>query len=615
MRRILAGVRGDSGVRGDAELERLIRGATDTAYDASALPPYSAPIQFAVQRVCDKLQEHNIAAECVRGLKAKIKGDRINVAANALCMLDALMRTSTTVEFRRQVVDRLLQRVCKMGLGGSRCTAPAVADRARSVLIGWGTIFPGSADILRAATAVRGEDAVHRPLLEVEPREDAVNQAALYPGRQDDDDDQEEDVPCAQARVPDSQAVSGIVLSSASQSGALQYGHAPPACVPRQSRFYLSALRAAEREAEKVRAEQEASDRAFALAARDSTALRPPPATDCPLPATGGNIAPVSTSHATTEAGAASFADRNRAEEGDRRAAGEMSEDACKEISDVFGSLLLDAPRDEAPGEVLALVSVRASRAHVRVQQLLHSISDVPDVDVHKKRLLGLDAILTQNLAIFTSLGQHGSNAPVRPLTNARIPLVETVETGKTDHTTPPGGSPPSLMQNLHASAPSMTTDELMDLLSASAPATGPRNQQDTFERLAKVGPSDQALRSSQKTGKPFDDEVNSDEGSGACQPKSSSMFDRIVRALDAISTNLEVAEEEVRIGQDEFLEKEAKLAWLSTVSAEAKRRIKGNADQALCALALQKKVQGWRFFKELQRLGDIPVDFNAVVL
>ena len=51
MRRILAGVRGDSGVRGDAELERLIRGATDTAYDASALPPYSAPIQFAVQRM------------------------------------------------------------------------------------------------------------------------------------------------------------------------------------------------------------------------------------------------------------------------------------------------------------------------------------------------------------------------------------------------------------------------------------------------------------------------------------------------------------------------------------------------------------------------------------
>ncbi len=67
----------------------------------------------------------------------------------------------------------------------------------------------------------------------------------------------------------------------------------------------------------------------------------------------------------------------------------------------MFAALVKDAPPAEKPGEVLALVSVRASEAHLCVQQKM-----LAEQDLEKAcELMSIHEVLTRNLDSYASLG------------------------------------------------------------------------------------------------------------------------------------------------------------------------------------------------------------------
>jgi len=78
--------------------------------------------------------------ECVKQVKARIKCEDADVAANSICLLDALV-IGTTAPLRLQVVEKVVGRLAKMATQKFNYPPP-VALCARTVLIKWAETFP-----------------------------------------------------------------------------------------------------------------------------------------------------------------------------------------------------------------------------------------------------------------------------------------------------------------------------------------------------------------------------------------------------------------------------------------------------------------------------------------
>lgn len=76
----------------------------------------------------------------MKQVKARIKCEDADVAANSICLLDALV-IGTTAPFRLQVVEKVVGRLAKMALIKFNYP-PSVALCARTVLIKWAETFP-----------------------------------------------------------------------------------------------------------------------------------------------------------------------------------------------------------------------------------------------------------------------------------------------------------------------------------------------------------------------------------------------------------------------------------------------------------------------------------------
>ncbi len=89
----------------------------------------------------------------MKQVKARIKCTDVEVAANSICLLDALV-AGTTAPFRLQVVEKVVSRLAKMATPKNNYPPPVVL-RARAVLIKWAEIFPNCKEFVDAARSLR----------------------------------------------------------------------------------------------------------------------------------------------------------------------------------------------------------------------------------------------------------------------------------------------------------------------------------------------------------------------------------------------------------------------------------------------------------------------------
>jgi len=322
--------------------------------------------------------------ECVKQVKARIKCTDVEVAANSICLLDALV-ASTTAPFRLQVVEKVVSRLGKMATPKNNYPPPVVLC-ARAVLIKWAETFPNCREFVDAARSLRNTPST--PAQGHGTREARV----LVQGHvAQDEGGEEEEVPAARPR-DDSSTVglhppaTGVLMDA---QAAVALAQPPARGDPLNSRFYQSALRAAQKAAAQEQAQrrlQQEADHSAALALVQASQTR-----------NGVGQHQEARSQAQDAAAPPHLPPAANAGCGSEG----MSVGACSDVSALFDSLLLDAPRNQKPDEVLAAVSVKASAAHVRVQQLLRS------GDSDDSKLLKLHERLTASLATYASLGSN----------------------------------------------------------------------------------------------------------------------------------------------------------------------------------------------------------------
>jgi hypothetical protein len=106
------------------------------------------------KRLCDRPAACACSVpECVKQVKARIKCTDVEVAANSICLLDALV-ASTTAPFRLQVVEKVVSRLGKMATPKNNYPPPVVLC-ARAVLIKWAETFPNCREFVDAARSLR----------------------------------------------------------------------------------------------------------------------------------------------------------------------------------------------------------------------------------------------------------------------------------------------------------------------------------------------------------------------------------------------------------------------------------------------------------------------------
>jgi hypothetical protein len=160
--------------------------------------------------------------ECVKQVKARIKCEDADVAANSICLLDALV-IGTTAPFRLQVVETVVGRLAKMATQKFNYPPP-VALCARTVLIKWAETFPQCKEFADAAKTLRSSTSAPQAA----PRHNAAPV----------EEDEEVAIPSAQPRdtstVPSRPAATGILMDA---RAAAALTRAPAPADPLNSRF------------------------------------------------------------------------------------------------------------------------------------------------------------------------------------------------------------------------------------------------------------------------------------------------------------------------------------------------------------------------------------------